>query len=315
MSAAAQSGGMVLPAIVIGADFSEGSKKALRAVALLARGKPARIRLVHVSAPAKPRLAGAPGRRMKEAFAAAASREAVQLADVAGGLRAKGFEVEAVSVAGKPTESLLAQARRSKAGLIVVGTAGKGGVKGFFLGSVAQAVLRSSPVPVLVTPVRQQKGPRRSGPVLAAVDLDGTGQAVAEAAAALARDLGVKLHLTHAMPIPFIGPDFSETGVAFSPQVFAQDEEEAARTLTALAEPLRQDVEVKASVGLGDPVTAILYRASEVGASAIVVGRRKAGRRLGSVSAALAQAADRPVLVVPSGFAAKGTVGLGSAGG
>ena len=34
MSAAAQSGGMVMPTIVIGADFSEGSKRAIRAVAV-----------------------------------------------------------------------------------------------------------------------------------------------------------------------------------------------------------------------------------------------------------------------------------------
>lgn len=307
---------MVLPTIVIGADFSEGSKKAIRTVAALARGRPARMRLVHVSPLAKPRLSGAPGRRMKEAFAAAAHREALQLSRLGDWLRAKGFTVETVAVPGKPTETLLAQAKRSKAGLIAVGTAGKGGVKGFFLGSVAQSVLRSSPVPVLVTPVRQRKGPRQSGPVLAAVDLDDTAPAVVEAAAALARDLGVKVHVTHSMPIPFIGPDFSSTGVAFDPRVFAEDEAEAARRLTALAEPVRRDVEARASVGIGDPVTALLYRAGEIGASAIVVGRRKAGRRLGSVSAALVQAADRPVVVVPSGFTARGgTIGFGPAGG
>ncbi|MBV8594753.1 MAG: universal stress protein [Candidatus Eremiobacteraeota bacterium] len=47
--------------------------------------------------------------------------------------------------------SLLDLAERSKADLIVIGSHGRGGISRAILGSVAEGVLRRSPIPVLVT--------------------------------------------------------------------------------------------------------------------------------------------------------------------
>jgi nucleotide-binding universal stress UspA family protein len=253
---------------------------------------------------------------MKTFIARAETQEVAKLSTLAERLRRHGFQVETVALDGKPAATLLSQAKRSKAGLIAVGTAGRRGIGAVFLGSVAQAVLRDSPVPVLVTPSRNRRGRRRrAGPVLAAVDLGPTSPSVLEAAADLANDLGVSLHVLHTIPLPFVG-DVPDAAMAYTPQVLAHDEESAALRLTELLEPIRARVQAETTLGLGDAPTHVLAEAVHLGAAAIVVGRRKPGRRLGSVSSAVVRATDRPVLVVPAGFASRQrkTLGLGSAG-
>ncbi|MFC6182974.1 universal stress protein [Pseudoxanthomonas japonensis] len=51
---------------------------------------------------------------------------------------------------GEPAESIVKQAKASKADLIVVGTHGRGALKQLFVGSVALKVIALSPMPVLV---------------------------------------------------------------------------------------------------------------------------------------------------------------------
>lgn len=309
---------MASPTIVIGTDFSEGSRRAVQAVAFLARGAPARLRIVHSFPPGKPRLSGAELRTLKASIARAETQEAAKLTAIAERLRRHGFQVETVAGEGKAAAMLLSQAKRAKAGLIAVGTSGRRGVGAVFLGSVAQAVLRDSPVPVLITPSRNRRGRRRrAGPVLAAIDLGPASASVLEGAADLANDLGVSLHVLHTIPLPFVGVAMGDSGVVLTPEVLAQDEESAALRVTELLEPIRARVKADVTIGLGDPATHVLAEAVRFGAAAIVVGRRKAGRRLGSVSSAVVHAADRPVLMVPAGFGSKPaqTLGFARAGG
>ena len=58
--------------------------------------------------------------------------------------------VTAVALEGLPSDVLLAEARRRDVELIVLGSRGAGTAQRLFLGSVAEAVLRDSPCPVLV---------------------------------------------------------------------------------------------------------------------------------------------------------------------
>jgi nucleotide-binding universal stress UspA family protein len=51
---------------------------------------------------------------------------------------------------GEPADSIVKQAKASKADLVVVGTHGRGALKQLFVGSVALKVIGLSPVPVLV---------------------------------------------------------------------------------------------------------------------------------------------------------------------
>jgi len=74
------------------------------------------------------------------------------LKGVAGGLRDDGFDVATrVAPGGTPAKAIIDLAMESDADFIAMATHGYGGVRRTFLGSVADKVLRSSPIPVLVT--------------------------------------------------------------------------------------------------------------------------------------------------------------------
>ena len=61
-------------------------------------------------------------------------------------------EVEHVILKGNPAEMILDFVRRNKVDLIVMSTQGRKGISHMFLGSVAERVIRRSPVPVLAVP-------------------------------------------------------------------------------------------------------------------------------------------------------------------
>ena len=53
---------------------------------------------------------------------------------------------------GSPADSIIEVAKKWHANLIVMGSHGRGKVKGILMGSVSQDVLRNAPCPILVTP-------------------------------------------------------------------------------------------------------------------------------------------------------------------
>lgn len=63
---------------------------------------------------------------------------------------AEGLEVERNTVEGHPAEEIRKFAENNSVDLIVMGTLGKSGLDRFLLGSVAEKVVRTSKIPVLV---------------------------------------------------------------------------------------------------------------------------------------------------------------------
>jgi nucleotide-binding universal stress UspA family protein len=62
-----------------------------------------------------------------------------------------GVKAETLLLKGNPAKAILDAAKAMNADLIVVGSRGLGGVKGLLLGSVSNAIVHGSEVPVLVT--------------------------------------------------------------------------------------------------------------------------------------------------------------------
>lgn len=58
---------------------------------------------------------------------------------------------------GNPVREILAEIERTDAGMVVMGTHGRRGVARWLLGSVAERVLRRSPVPVMTVRPRPQE--------------------------------------------------------------------------------------------------------------------------------------------------------------
>jgi len=74
-------------------------------------------------------------------------KRAQALADKAG-VKARSVLLE--TIAGPAADSIIAQAKKGRADLIVIGTHGRRGVRRLVMGSDAEQVVRQSPVPVLL---------------------------------------------------------------------------------------------------------------------------------------------------------------------
>ncbi len=62
----------------------------------------------------------------------------------------EGLDVERNTVEGHPADEIIKYAEKNAISLIVMGTLGKSGLDRFLLGSVAEKVVRTSKIPVLV---------------------------------------------------------------------------------------------------------------------------------------------------------------------
>jgi len=132
-------------------DFSAASRPAFKMAMDLAAREGARLLLLHVLTPPSPLSAGSgPAPLSYRDLLHAARREAGRrLAAALARARAAGIVAQTKLVEGGPTEQILKIGRRWRPDLIVIGTHGRGGVRRFLLGSVAEHVVRRASRPVL----------------------------------------------------------------------------------------------------------------------------------------------------------------------
>lgn len=137
--------GMAFRHVLCATDFSETSRRAVDTAAALAARLGARLTLVHAYAVVLPPypIALTPD---TDQLGRAASAELEKVrAEVASKIPA----VEAVTRPGDARDKILEVAKERGCDLIVLGTHGHRGVMRWLLGSVAEGVVRRSPVPVL----------------------------------------------------------------------------------------------------------------------------------------------------------------------
>ncbi|MBM4133513.1 MAG: universal stress protein [Nitrospira sp.] len=133
--------------LLVPVDFSDYSLEALEYAAQLAKQCGAALTLLHVMEPVAYGLdfTLALG---EDAQATRAGLEA-RLADLAAPLLAQGLAVEQHVRGGTPIDSILGWTSHQACDLIVMGTHGRRGLSHLASGSVAEAVLRRAPCPVL----------------------------------------------------------------------------------------------------------------------------------------------------------------------
>jgi nucleotide-binding universal stress UspA family protein len=68
-------------------------------------------------------------------------------------------KVKIVIETGDEAEKILGFVEKEKIDIIVIGTHGRTGIEHVFLGSVAEKIVRRSPIPVFVIPCRDKPGP------------------------------------------------------------------------------------------------------------------------------------------------------------
>ena len=125
---------MKISAVLFPTDFSEASDAAARVARDLAGETGAILHVVHVVPPVTD-----PWDAEQRLVRAAASL-------------ANGLEIKTALLSGRVAREIVAYARAQHAGIIIVGTHGRTGVTRALLGSVAEAVVRLSPCPVLTVP-------------------------------------------------------------------------------------------------------------------------------------------------------------------
>ena len=135
--------------ILVPVDFELPSQEALEVAVDFALAFDARLTLMHAWDIPTFAYAGSNSFMTADMWTPIAGAAAEQLASTLAVLRKRLPRAESVLAQGAPAVETLAVADRVKADLIVMGTHGRQGLDRMLLGSVAERVVRSSPVPVL----------------------------------------------------------------------------------------------------------------------------------------------------------------------
>lgn len=212
---------------------------------------------------------------------------------------------------GQPAAAIQARAREASADLVVLSSHGRGPFSRFWLGSVADALVRRVECPVLVVRPVEGHEPRPDDPfraerILVPVDGSEVSRAVIEPAVELGALFGARLHLVTCVPTLPVGsrvvhPYLSRPSRLDDARLRDEIRERRER-MEALARRLRaRDVETEVSVVRGEGVAdGILRAAQEWDADLVAMGTRGRGglRRtmLGSVADKVIRAASPPVL-------------------
>lgn len=299
--------------ILVPLDFSPASMKALDYAVSLAKQFRATIHLLHVHPPDE--AAAIPG----AAHLLLQSAEAIErLNEELAGIHRKRVEPFCPQNChirgGRPYQEIIGLAREIAADLIVLSTRGHSGLKHLLLGSTAERVVRGATCPVLVVRKRKQKSKAANEAftvrtILVPVDFSECSLAGVKYAAFLARTLGAKLRLFHAI-YPYTNYVFVDrAGVRLSGLVEAV-EETAKQEMDALKQmDFLHGLPTQTETLPGHAVDEICAAASEPDVDLVVTSTHgRTGFKhavIGSVAEHVVRYAGCPVLVVPQPLAAE----------
>ena len=204
-------------------------------------------------------------------------------------------------------KEILAQAELLSADLVVVGSHGRSGFDRLILGSVAEKLLRSSPIPIMTVPahapdaVPMGRDPFRA--ILYATDFSAGSDEALRYAGSLAQHGAAPLTLMHVVePMPIA--DVPLAGGSFDVAAYhtAREQQARARLRTTIPESVRLGCQTDDVATTGKPYVQILRVASERQIDLIVMGvhGRNALDRLvfGSTTEHIIRRATCPVLTV-----------------
>ena len=140
--------------LLVPLDGSELSESILPQAVAVAKPAGAEIVLLRVHEPLERGVRETMGEDLAQKLDTV-NREEMQnyLDKIAGDLARQGIESDIAIAAGRPAEAIIEYAASHAVDLIVMATHGRSGITRWAFGSVADKVLRQSPVPVLLGPV------------------------------------------------------------------------------------------------------------------------------------------------------------------
>lgn len=264
--------------ILLATDLTEVSRHALTQAVRIARRDRAELHVIHVE------------ELHKGARADDAADDALGILEVPSDLNAVRRSVRSVSAA----PAILDYAHEQGIDLIVVGSHGHSRASHWFLGSVAQEVVRGASGPVLVVGRHAGHVPESGSPrVLAAIDFSEASEAALRAAAKIAGETGATLLVMHAIDTTNMPPYFM-----LDVEAARRDEVEHLLQEVLARSGLPADTQTVICDGRAD--TRIVETARDHGVGLIVTGATGHGvvERLlvGSVTERVLRSAPCPVL-------------------
>lgn len=233
-------------------------------------------------------------------------------------------QIQTLVVCGRSSKELAAIVKEEQADLVVMTTHGRSGLSLLLTGSVATSLIQHSSLPVILIKPDETPGLEQAekpainntlGPILVALDGTSGSETILDAAANLAQQLGVKIHLFEVVSgvIP-VG-----VGDAYYPPEYDLAEETTA--LRGQAEDYLKETQTRLSkrgiecitvvqtgeptISLeynGEPITRILAYAKEVKAQLIAMTTHARGRLgqlvLGSVAEEVVRQSHLPVMLM-----------------
>ena len=206
--------------------------------------------------------------------------------------------------AGNPADEILAQAKRLRSDLIVMGSHGLSGLHKAFFGSTTEQVLRKAKVPVLAIPPSVRARSRTALPtdvtrVIAPIDLAGEWQPDAARAARIAGEFGAPLVLVHVLA-PVQAPPWLRGARRDTDSRRIDKATKALERIRTKAFADRRSMSTK--VLIGDPAHEIARLTTEPGSLVVMSLRGTAGvwgMRRGSVAYHVLTHALTPLLALP----------------
>ncbi|MFQ5657699.1 MAG: universal stress protein [Candidatus Methylomirabilales bacterium] len=273
--------------ILVATDGSAEAFEAVRFGSTLTRALAGRLSLVHV-------VHSLDGPKSANAVLQSAQEEAAK----------HGVQATMLAEIGNPVEAIAGVRREIRADMLVVGTHGRRGMARVLLGSVAESFYKSAPCPVAVVRTFGQSS-AGIGPLLAPTDFSEGATHASQAAALLARRLGIRLVLLHVLPEAL--PPKGEKDPRARRRAADKLRHDAETRLRSLGDALKHDPDqVDVSLVTGVDAAEIVHIATEIHAGCIVMGTRGLSGLprvlLGSVTDEVLREAPCPVLVVPLGI-------------
>jgi nucleotide-binding universal stress UspA family protein len=140
--------------ILAAIDFSDNTDKVIQTAEKMATMMQGSLYLLHVAEP-EPDFVGydAGPETVREQVAKEFHQQHAALQDYAQALRDKNIDCTALLIQGMMVESILKEADKVNAEMIITGSHGHGAVYDILVGSVSAGVIKHSKIPVLVVPV------------------------------------------------------------------------------------------------------------------------------------------------------------------
>ena len=290
--------------LLVPLDGSSLAEAILPAAQSLGKQLHARVTLLHVVEPDAPATIHGDTHLLNATDAQAyLERRAQQLRDA--GVQVN-WHVD-VGARGDVAKTIFAHTAELDADLVLLTTHGGSGLRDIVSGNIAQQVIQSGAVPVLVLRPEIVRAEFVPGRILVPLDGSPAHEPALDLAAVLARDYGATLHLVVVVPtLGTLPPERAATGVLLptsTKAILDLAQSGAVEYLQKQVDALKaRGVTVSAEVARGDPATRILEAAQRGGTDLFVMathGRAGLGAFWeGSVTPKVLGRAQAPVLLV-----------------